>query len=78
MYYVALIQDFLLTKRIAFLQILRLDTLGNVLDADIPLMDIMREQVVVKKFVYDEEVEPEPPKPSAAKSTKGKGKKAKQ
>ena len=60
------------------LQILRLDTLGNVLDADVPLMNIIREQVTVKKFVYDEELEPEPPKPAATKSAKGKGKKAKQ
>ena len=39
------------------------------------MMELVREQVVVKKFVYDEDVEPEPPKP--AKATKAKGKKSK-
>ncbi|KAH9934757.1 uncharacterized protein B0H18DRAFT_951323 [Fomitopsis serialis] len=34
---------------------LRLDTLGNVLDAGAPLINIVREDVVVKKFVYDDD-----------------------
>ncbi|CCL99120.1 uncharacterized protein FIBRA_01134 [Fibroporia radiculosa] len=35
----------------------RLDTLGNVLNAEIPLNDLVHEDVIVKKFVYDDDVE---------------------
>ena len=58
-------------------QVLRLDSLGNVVNAT-PLKDIVRENVTIKKYVYDDDVEaaveePEAPKPSS----KGKGKKMK-
>jgi hypothetical protein len=35
-----------------------LDTLGNLTNADTPLTELVRESVVVKKFVYDNELEP--------------------
>lgn len=35
-----------------------LDTLGNLPDADAPLTELVEENVVVKKFVYDNDVEP--------------------
>jgi hypothetical protein len=57
------------------IQVLRLDSLGNVVNATSPLKDIVRENVTIKKFVYDDdfeaEAEPEVPKPPS------KGKKAK-
>lgn len=56
---------------------LRLDSLGNVANATSPLKDIVRENVTIKKFVYDDDIEavtePEAPKPPS----KGKGKKSK-
>jgi hypothetical protein len=56
---------------------LRLDSLGNVANATSPLKDIVRENVTIKKFVYDDDIEAtvelEEPKPSS----KGKGKKLK-
>jgi hypothetical protein len=58
-------------------QALRLDSLGNVANATSPLKDIVRENVTIKKFVYDDDIEavtePEAPKPPS----KGKGKKSK-
>ncbi|KAI0637039.1 hypothetical protein C8Q77DRAFT_1207168 [Trametes polyzona] len=57
---------------------LRLDTLGNVLNAELPVGGLVRESIVVKKFVFDDdEVEPEPASPAPAKSTRSKSKKAK-
>ncbi|KAF9532960.1 hypothetical protein CPB83DRAFT_590491 [Crepidotus variabilis] len=54
---------------------LRLDTLGNLVQADTPLGDLIPENVTVKKFVYDNDVvivpEPTPPPP---KNTRLKGK----
>jgi len=35
-----------------------LDTLGNLPNADSPLTDLVQEHVMVKKFVYDNDVEP--------------------
>ena len=35
-----------------------LDTLGNLPNADSPLTELIQENVVVKKFVYDNDVEP--------------------
>jgi len=35
-----------------------LDTLGNLTNADTPLTELVRESVVVKKFVYDNDLEP--------------------
>jgi len=58
---------------ICFLQTLRLDTLGNILTADTPLGDLVHENIVVKKFVYDTDVEPE----AVAPKTRSRNKKAK-
>jgi hypothetical protein len=55
-------------------QALRLDALGNIINADSPLMDLVHENIVVKKFVYDNDVEPEVP---VVKSTRSRSKKAK-
>ncbi|KAH9063456.1 hypothetical protein EDB87DRAFT_1681505 [Lactarius vividus] len=57
-------------------QALRLDSLGNLVNATSPLKDIVRENVTIKKFVYDDDAEAaehEVPKPPS----KGKGKKLK-
>jgi hypothetical protein len=53
---------------------LRLDTLGNLPHADSPLIDLVQENVVVKKIVYDSDV---PPVPEAivVKNTRSKNKK---
>jgi len=55
-------------------QAIRLDTLGNIINADSPLTDLVHENIVVKKFVYDNDVEPEAP---MAKATRSRSKKAK-
>jgi hypothetical protein len=57
-------------------QALRLDSLGNLVSATLPLEDLVQENVVIKKFVYDDDdeaAEIDAPKPSS----KGKGKKSK-
>jgi len=54
-----------------------LDSLGNLIDATSPLKDLVQENVVIKKYVYDDDdgaAEIDVPKPLP---TKGKGKKAK-
>jgi len=53
---------------------LRLDTLGNLPHADSPLIDLVQENVIVKKIVYDSDV---PPVPEAivVKNTRSKNKK---
>ncbi|KAI0721713.1 hypothetical protein C8T65DRAFT_203197 [Cerioporus squamosus] len=61
---------------------LRLDTLGNVLNAEAPLGGLVKENVTVKKFVFDDDAVPEvgtpaPPSAPPVKSTRSKGKKAK-
>ncbi|TBU65906.1 hypothetical protein BD310DRAFT_943410 [Dichomitus squalens] len=61
---------------------LRLDTLGNVLNAEVPLSGLVKEQIVVKKFVFeDDEVaeaaEAAPPPTPVIKSSRNKSKKAK-
>ncbi|KAI9466192.1 hypothetical protein BJY52DRAFT_1112495 [Lactarius psammicola] len=60
---------------------LRLDSLGNLVNATSPLKDIVRENVTIKKFVYDDDAEAaehDAPKPSSPKPlSKGKGKKLK-
>ncbi|KAI0336463.1 hypothetical protein GY45DRAFT_1342025 [Cubamyces sp. BRFM 1775] len=55
---------------------LRLDTLGNVLNAELPVGGLVRENVVVKKFVFDDDAVPEVASPAPAKSTRSKSKKA--
>jgi hypothetical protein len=55
---------------------LHLDSLGNLVDATSPLKDLVQENVVIKKYVYDDDAEAaeiDEPKPSS----KGKGKKTK-
>ncbi|CDO68342.1 hypothetical protein BN946_scf184799.g69 [Trametes cinnabarina] len=56
---------------------LRLDTMGNVLNAELPVGGIVRENIVVKKFVFDDDVEPEVASPAPVKSTRSKAKKTK-
>ena len=58
---------------------LRLDTLGNVLNAEVPLSGLVKEQIVVKKFVFEDDEAPEaaPPPTPVVKSTRSKSKKAK-
>ncbi|KAI0362019.1 hypothetical protein OH77DRAFT_1441174 [Trametes cingulata] len=56
---------------------LRLDTLGNVLNAELPVGGLVRENIVVKKFVFDNDVEPEVASPAPVKATRSKSKKAK-
>ena len=56
-------------------QALSLDSLGNVVNGTSPLKDLVQENVVIKKFVYDDDAEAvdiDEPKPSF----KGKGKKS--
>ncbi|KAI0670448.1 hypothetical protein C8Q78DRAFT_125491 [Trametes maxima] len=59
---------------------LRLDTLGNVLNAELPVNGLVREEIVVKKFVFEDDPDAEPaavPSPAPVKSTRSKSKKAK-
>ena len=59
------------------IQALRLDSLGNLIDATSPLKDLVQENVVIKKYVFDDDAEAaeiDVPKPLP---TKGKGKKTK-
>lgn len=51
--------------------------MGNVLNVDVPLINISHENIVVKKFVYDDDVKPEPVAASIAKATRSKSKKTK-
>ncbi|KIJ69444.1 hypothetical protein HYDPIDRAFT_36506 [Hydnomerulius pinastri MD-312] len=54
---------------------LRLDPLGNLVDADNrPFPELVSEHIVVKKFLYDNDIEPEP---TPVKVTRSKSKKAK-
>lgn len=46
------------------------------LNADVPLTGLVAENIVVKKFVYDDDIPPEPV-PAPAKATRSKSKKAK-
>ncbi|KAI0646987.1 hypothetical protein C8Q79DRAFT_1118069 [Trametes meyenii] len=59
---------------------LRLDTLGNVLNAELPVSGLVREEIVVKKFVFEDDPDAESeavPSPAPVKSTRSKSKKAK-
>ena len=63
-------------------QALRLDTLGNVLNAELPVGGLVKEHIVVKKFVFDDDAAlevatpaPPPPPPPPPKSTRSKGRK---
>ena len=57
-------------------QALRLDTLGNLPQADLPLTDLVQENITIKKFVYDDDVEPVS-ELLVAKNTRSRGKKSK-
>ena len=50
--------------------------MGNVLNADMPLTGLVAENITVKKFVYDDDLPPEPV-PAPVKATRSKSKKAK-
>ncbi|KAJ3571881.1 hypothetical protein NP233_g3453 [Leucocoprinus birnbaumii] len=69
-----------LTINSPFAQTLRLDHLGNLMDLDDPFQ-LTQENVIVKKFVYDDEVEvpPEPVSPAVpvVRNTRSKSKKSK-
>jgi hypothetical protein len=62
------------------MQNLQLDTLGNLIESENLLSDLTRENIIVKKFIYDDDVEAAPP-PSAipvprntrSRTKKGKG-----
>ena len=56
-------------------QALRLDTLGNLPQADLPLTDLVQENITIKKFVYDNDVEPVP-ELIVVKNTRSKSKKS--
>lgn len=53
---------------------LRLDTLGNLPQADLPLTDLVQENITIKKIVYDNDVE-SVPELIVVKNTRSKGKK---
>jgi hypothetical protein len=56
---------------------LHLDSLGNLVNASSPLKDLVQENVVIKKFVYDDDAEaaefdvPKPPSKGNGKKLKG-------
>lgn len=54
------------------LQALRLDHLGNIVN-DAPLNDLVQQNIIVKKFVYDNEIELEAP--PVVKATRSRSKK---
>lgn len=54
-------------------QLLTLDTLGNLANVEGPLPGLVSQHVVVKKFVYDDDLPP-PPAPSRATRSKSKKK----
>jgi hypothetical protein len=61
-------------------QAVLLDNLGNLPNADAPLADLVHENIVVKKFVYDNDPEAEVAQPTpvlAPKNTRSRGKKSK-
>jgi len=47
----------------------KLDNLGNVSEAGLPVDELIREHIVVTKFVYDDDIQPDP-KPSRIKRKK--------
>lgn len=51
--------------------------MGNVLDANVPLLDLVHENVIVKKFVYDDDIDALPPPPTKPRTTRSKAKKSK-
>ena len=68
------------TAHQGLLQAILLDNLGNLPNADAPLADLVHENIVVKKFVYDNDPEAEVAQPTsvlAPKNTRSRGKKSK-
>ena len=57
-------------------QALRLDTLGNLPQADLPLTELVPENITIKKFVYDDE-DVEPVSELVVKNTRSRAKKSK-
>ncbi|KAF9264700.1 hypothetical protein L218DRAFT_198320 [Marasmius fiardii PR-910] len=53
---------------------LKLDDLGNLKSIESPLKDLVQENVVVKKFVYDTDLPEPPPPPVVVKNTRSKRK----
>ena len=51
-------------------QALRLDSLGNLVNCNSPIKDVVPENIVVKKFIFDNDTEAQPPEVK----TKGKKK----
>jgi hypothetical protein len=51
-----------------------LDILGNLPNADAPLADLVHENVVVKKFVYDNDTEPPTEEVYIVRSTRSRSK----
>lgn len=49
--------------------------MGNVLNANVPLLNLVHENVTVKKFVYDDDIEAQPPPPP--RTTRSRAKKSK-
>jgi len=60
---------------------LRLDNMGNLLEANVPVGGLVTENIVVKKFVYEDDPvadpEPEPEPEPVPKATRSRSKKAK-
>jgi hypothetical protein len=42
--------------------------LGNIIDGDTPLSDLVHENIVVKKFVYDTDLQPQAMVPKVTRS----------
>lgn len=51
--------------------------MGNALDASVPLLDLIPESVIIKKFVYDDDIDALPPPPTTPRTTRSKAKKSK-
>jgi hypothetical protein len=61
---------------LSYCKTLRLDTMGNALNAEVPVPDIAPESIMVQKFVYEDDPEAQPEPSSPAKATRSKKKKA--
>ena len=59
-----------------WVQAVQLDTLGNLPQADLPLTDLVQENITIKKYVYDDEDEPVS-ELLVAKNTRSRAKKSK-
>lgn len=66
---------FVVQSKSGLVQALRLDTLGNLPQADLPLTDLVQETITIKKFVYDNDDNEPVPELIVVKNTRSKGKK---